>query len=121
MAGLGGDGAIDGGGVGAPFGVPFYEAAAAKDLELARYWVDKYQAISGRLIAPDYSGRFASPISQLKAAMDLLDQPGGPVRSPLLEVTDAATLTAIADILREAELPVFHERVDRVVAERSAA
>jgi 4-hydroxy-tetrahydrodipicolinate synthase len=120
MAGLGGDGAIDGGGVGAPYGVPFYEAAAARDLDLARFWVDKYQAISGRLIAGDYSGVYASPIAQLKVAMHLLDQPGGRLRAPLIELTDPVRISAIAAILREAELPVSAEREASVIAERAA-
>ena len=120
ITGLGGDGAIDGGGVGAPFGVPFFDAALASDLELARFWVDKYQAVSGRMIAGDYSGRFASPIAQLKAAMDLLGQPGGHLRRPLLPVTDAETLKTIAQILREADLPVSAEREQAVIAERAS-
>ena len=106
LLGLGGDGAIDGGGVGAPFAVPFFEAVQAGDSELARFWIEKYQAISGRLIRPDYSGVFASPISQLKTAMALLDQPGGHVREPLLPVEDPAVIGRIADILREAGLHV---------------
>jgi 1-pyrroline-4-hydroxy-2-carboxylate deaminase len=114
MLGLGGDGAIDGGGVGAPFAVPFFDAVAARDADLARFWVDKYQAISGRLIAPDYSGRFASPIPQLKAAMTILDQPAGPVREPLLPV-GRDQLATIAGILREAGLPVLQERVDALL------
>ncbi|MCS5735814.1 dihydrodipicolinate synthase family protein [Herbiconiux daphne] len=120
MAGLGGDGAIDGGGVGAPYGVPFYEAAQAGDLDLARFWVDKYQAISGRLVAPDYSGVFASPIAQLKVAMHLLDQPAGRLRAPLIELTDPAAIAAIAAILREAELPVSADREASVIAERGS-
>lgn len=120
MLGLGGDGAIDGGGVGAPYAVPFFEAVQAGDADLARFWVDKYQAISGRLIAGDYSGRFASPISQLKAAMTLLEQPAGPVREPLLPVTDADTLRTIATILREAGLHVPEARLEAVVAEALA-
>lgn len=106
MLGLGGDGAIDGGGVGAPYAVPFFEALWNKDAELARFWVEKYQAISGRLINPDYSGVFASPISQLKTAMAILEQPGGYLREPLLPVTDPYTIDAITNILREGGLHV---------------
>lgn len=121
MLGLGGDGAIDGGGVGAPYAVPFFEAVAARDADLARYWVDKYQAISGRLIAPDYSGRFASPIPQLKAAMALLGQPGGRLRDPLLPISRADDLRSIAAILREAGLHVPQARLDAVVAAAGAS
>lgn len=106
LLGLGGDGAIDGGGIGAPFAVPFFEAVQAGDADLARFWIEKYQAISGRLIHSDYSGVFGSPISQLKAAMSLLDQPGGHVRGPLLPAEDPAVVGKIADILREAGLHV---------------
>ena len=96
---IGGDGNIDGGGVGAPYAVPYYAAVQARDPEAAIGWVDKYQRLSGRLINPDYSGIFASPVSQLKAAMAVLGQPGGHVRPPLLPVTDPATLAAIEEIV----------------------
>ncbi|MGI5217998.1 dihydrodipicolinate synthase family protein [Nocardia sp. CA-290969] len=98
---LGGDGNIDGGGVGAPFAVPFYRAVAARDADTARTWADKYRALSGRLINPDYSGVYASPIPQLKAVMNLLGQPGGAVREPLLPVTDAPTLDALRAVIAE--------------------
>ncbi|MFT4042370.1 MAG: dihydrodipicolinate synthase family protein [Gordonia sp. (in: high G+C Gram-positive bacteria)] len=119
LAGLGGDGAIDGGGVGAPYGVPYYEAALKGDIDLARFWVDKYQLLSASLIYPDYSGRYASPVVQLKAAMHLLDQPAGRVRKPLLELTDTHALRTIAEILRTAELPVSHDREREVCEIRS--
>jgi dihydrodipicolinate synthase/N-acetylneuraminate lyase len=99
LLGLGGDGNIDGGGVGAPWGVPFYRAVRAGDAQAAQIYADRYQALSGRLIAPDYSGRFASPIPQLKAVMTLLGQPGGQVRSPLLPVTDQTTLRSLTDVI----------------------
>lgn len=104
LMGLGGDGNIDGGALGAPFAVPYYHAVAAHDLELARSWVDKYTALSGRLVNLDYSGVFASPIPQLKAAMAMLDQPGGHVREPLLPLTDPDKLKAIRTILVEGGL-----------------
>ncbi|WP_395105527.1 dihydrodipicolinate synthase family protein [Actinomadura sp. SCN-SB] len=101
---LGGDGNIDGGGLGAPFAVPYYEAVAAGDRDAARTWADRYSALSGRLVRPDYSGIHASPIPQLKAAMSLLGQPGGQVRPPLLPVTDAESLRAIDAALTESGL-----------------
>lgn len=101
LLGLGGDGNIDGGGVGAPWGVPFYRAVRAGDAQAAQAWADKYQSLSSLLINPDYSGRFASPIPQLKAVMDVLGQPGGPVRTPLLPVTDPATRRALTDIVED--------------------
>ncbi|MBD0736722.1 dihydrodipicolinate synthase family protein [Streptomyces sp. CBMA29] len=99
LLGMGGDGNIDGGGLAAPFAVPYYEAVEAGDREAAARWADRYAGVSSRLIRPDYSGVFASPIAQLKAAMRLLGQPGGHVRPPLLELTDPAALSAIADVL----------------------
>jgi 1-pyrroline-4-hydroxy-2-carboxylate deaminase len=92
---LGGDGNIDGGGLGAPFAVPYFEALWRDDLQAARPLGAAYTALMGRLITADYSGRFASPTAQLKAAMSLLGQPGGRVRPPLSDVSDLATLAAI--------------------------
>lgn len=117
MMGLGGDGAIDGGGVGAPFAVQFFDALRAGNVELAEYWVDRYQSISGRMVHPDYSGRFASPISQLKASMSLLGQPAGPVRAPLQPVRDRDRLAALAEILSSASLRVIPDRLEQLVHE----
>jgi 1-pyrroline-4-hydroxy-2-carboxylate deaminase len=104
LLGLGGDGNIDGGGLAAPFAVPFYAAVQAGDRDAATMWADRYAAISGRLIRPDYSGVFASPVPQLKAAMRLLGQPAGPVRRPLLDLTDPAALAQITAVLQESGL-----------------
>jgi 4-hydroxy-tetrahydrodipicolinate synthase len=104
LLGLGGDGNIDGGGLGAPFAVPYYQAVAAGDRDLARTWADRYTGLSSRLIRPDYSGLHASPIPQLKAAMSMLGQPGGQVRPPLLPVTEPEPLRAIGAALAESGL-----------------
>ncbi|SHI66110.1 4-hydroxy-tetrahydrodipicolinate synthase [Nocardiopsis flavescens] len=104
LRGLGGDGNIDGGGLGAPFAVPAYEAVHAGDAAQAVAWIDRYTALSSALVTPDYSGRIASPISQLKAAMALLGQPGGTVRPPLLPVTGPADLERLRAALDAAGL-----------------
>ncbi|MEU7692779.1 dihydrodipicolinate synthase family protein [Microbispora sp. SCL1-1] len=115
---IGGDGNIDGGGIGAPFAVPFYEAVRKGDRETARVWADRYAALSSRLINPDYSGVYASPISQLKAAMAILGQPGGHVRPPLLEIADDDVISAIGAVLRESGLVSALEAEDGTEARR---
>lgn len=105
LLGLGGDGNIDGGGLGAPFAVPYYEAVRRGERATAQTAVDRYARLSAGLIRPDYSGVFASPIPQLKAAMAMLGQPGGEVRPPLLPLRDDAALDAIRAVLTEAGLP----------------
>jgi 4-hydroxy-tetrahydrodipicolinate synthase len=104
LLGLGGDGNIDGGGLAAPFAVPFYAAVRAGDRDTAADWADRYLAVSARLIRPDYSGVFASPVPQLKAAMGLLGQPAGAVRRPLLDLADPVTLVRIAEVLHDSGL-----------------
>lgn len=104
LLGMGGDGNIDGGGLGAPFAVPFYEAVQARQHDVAARWADRYAALSSRLIRPDYSGVLASPVPQLKAAMRLLGQPAGAVRRPLLDLTDPAALARLAAVLEESRL-----------------
>jgi 4-hydroxy-tetrahydrodipicolinate synthase len=96
---LGGDGNIDGGGLGAAAGAGFYEAVWADDLAAARRCADRYQALQTALVRPDFSGRFGTPPAQLKAAMRLLGQPGGYVRPPLLEVAGEAELRGIREAL----------------------
>jgi dihydrodipicolinate synthase/N-acetylneuraminate lyase len=111
LTGLGGDGDIDGGCLGAPFAVPYYRAVHDGDLEAARQWADRYVALSSALIRRDYSAIYASPVPQLKAAMRLLGQPGGEVREPLLPLLDATKLAAIAETLGRAGLTVTTDLV----------
>jgi 4-hydroxy-tetrahydrodipicolinate synthase len=101
---IGGDGSIDGGGLGAPFAVPFYEAVWAGDWDAAREHAAAYTRVSSSLMRIDYSGRFGSPTAQLKAAMRLLGQPGGFLREPLVEVTDPELLRGLAAALDGAGL-----------------
>ncbi|WP_405730742.1 dihydrodipicolinate synthase family protein [Streptomyces sp. NBC_01537] len=104
MAEFGGAGNIDGGGLGAPFAVPFYEAFWAGDMDRAREWSARYERLVSLLVNGDYSSRFASPTSQLKAAMRLLGQPGGHVRPPLLPLEDPSVLLRLSAALDEAGL-----------------
>lgn len=101
---IGGDGNIDGGGLGAIHGAGFYNAFWNEDLPAARDHAKSYVALSRQLVNPDWSGRFGSPQSQLKAAMNLLSQPGGFPRPPLLPVDDPQTLTELSKILKSAGL-----------------
>ncbi|MBS0562060.1 MAG: dihydrodipicolinate synthase family protein [Proteobacteria bacterium] len=101
---IGGDGNIDGAGLGARFAVRFYEAFWAGDLPAARAAADAYTALMSRLINPDWSGRFGSPQAQIKAAMNLLGQPGGYPRRPLLPIEDPEALAALKGVLRESGL-----------------
>jgi 4-hydroxy-tetrahydrodipicolinate synthase len=105
---LGGDGNIDGGGLGAPFAVPYFEALWRGDLDTARHLGAQYAHLAAQLVKPDYSGRFASPTAQLKAAMNLLGQPGAHVRPPLLDLTDPAALRGLAQALEAGGLDVPH-------------
>jgi 1-pyrroline-4-hydroxy-2-carboxylate deaminase len=96
---LGGDGNIDGGGLGAAAGVGFYEAFWRGDLDAARDFADRYQALQTAIVRPDFSGRFGTPPAQLKAAMRLLGQPGGYVRPPLLEVDGPEEVAGLRRVL----------------------
>ena len=58
----------------------------------------------GQLIRPDWSGSIGSPQSQIKAAMNMLGQPGGYPRPPLLAIEDPAELAALRGILASAGL-----------------
>ena len=91
----GGDGYIDGGGVGAPYAVPFFEALWSGDLDAARGHAAQWRDLTKGWINADFSGRFAAPSAQLKAAMKMLGQPGGEVRQPLLPLTDDGLLAEL--------------------------
>jgi len=108
--GLGGDGSIDGGGLGATFAVDFYEAYWRKDFAAATVAADRYSQLMSQLIRPDWSGAFGSPQSQIKACMNLLGQPGGYPRAPLLPITDPEKLEALTCILASAGLKPDQKR-----------
>jgi 4-hydroxy-tetrahydrodipicolinate synthase len=101
---MGGDGNIDGGGVGAIFGSGFYDAVWSADYPRARDLASRYQAVSGALVRTDYSGRFGSPVAQVKAVMRVLGQPGGFVRPPLLDVADSVAKEAVERALADSGL-----------------
>lgn len=96
---IGGDGSIDGGALAARYAVEFYEAYWRGDHPVAIAAANTYSGIMGQLINPDWSGRFGSPQSQIKAAMSLLGQPGGFPRPPLLPIVAPGSLKALRDIL----------------------
>jgi 1-pyrroline-4-hydroxy-2-carboxylate deaminase len=104
LRGLGGDGNIDGGGLGAGFAVAFYEAVWRGDFAAASAAADRYVALMSQLIRPDWSGTLASPQAQIKAAMNLLGQPGGQVRPPLLPLDNPRDLDTLRSILTSADL-----------------
>jgi len=101
---VGGAGNIDGGGLGAPMAVAFYEAFWQGDLAAARMHAERYVRLMGQLINPDWSGVFGSPQAQLKAAMNILGQPGGFPRLPLLPIEDPADLASLRRVLESAGL-----------------
>jgi 4-hydroxy-tetrahydrodipicolinate synthase len=104
LRGLGGDGNIDGGGLGAAFAVAFYRAFWNGNYAEAELAAERYVALMGQLIRPDWSGAIGSPQSQIKAAMTMLGQPGGHVRPPLLPIDDPAELATLRDILHSVGL-----------------
>lgn len=104
MNGLGGDGYIDGGGIGAPYAVPFFENLWAGDLDKAREFGRRWFELTRSWIEPDFGGKFAAPSAQLKAAMEMLGQPGGEVRQPLLPLTDPTKLAELEGVLKSAGL-----------------
>lgn len=104
MRGIGGDGSIDGGGLGAAFAVGFYEALWKGDVVAARALAERYVALMSQLINPDWSGAYGSPQTQIKACMQILGQPGGWPRPPLLAIEDPRSLAALRDILASAGL-----------------
>ena len=104
LRGLGGDGVIDGGGVGAVFAAPFFEAAWAGRTDEALALAARYRALMGALVDAGYGARHGSPTAQLKANMRLLGQPGGYVRPPLLDLTGPAVLADLAGVLEASGL-----------------
>ena len=101
---VGGAGSIDGGGLGAPMAVAFYEDLWRGNPTAARTHAERYVQLMRQLINPDWSGVFGSPQAQLKAAMNILGQPGGFPRLPLLPVDDPTDVAALQKVLESAGL-----------------
>jgi 4-hydroxy-tetrahydrodipicolinate synthase len=99
LSGIGGDGSIDGGALPGHAGPQFFEAVWRGDMAEARDAATKYTRIMGELINPDWSGVYGSPQAQLKAAMNILGQPGGYPRPPLLAIEDEQTLDELRGAL----------------------
>ena len=104
LTGIGGDGNIDGGPTSASFGVEYYKNVQQSNSDAAISIADDYCHLMSRLIRPDWSGIFATPQSQYKACMNLMGQPGGYPRLPLLPVDDAETLKSLRDVLASSGL-----------------
>lgn len=91
---LGGVGSIEGGWLCAKNGVAFFEAYWRGDLEEARRLGDIYDAQLSSFIGYNFAGRFGTQISQIKAAMRLMGQPGGYPRAPYRDL-DSDALAAL--------------------------
>lgn len=96
---LGGDGNINGGGLGARCAVAFYEASCRGDVMAAQHAASRHVALMTRLIRPDWSGMFGSPQAQINACMNMLGQHGGHVRPPLLPIDNPGQLEMLRKIL----------------------
>ena len=103
---IGGDGNIDGGGLGAQYAVEFYNSWWNNDAAGMKANSIAYANFSSHLINSDYSGKFGSPISQLKACMRILNQPGGFVRPPLMEISDKKSLEQLTKILESSSIGI---------------
>jgi len=103
---VGGDGNIDGGGLGARFAVPYFEAVWDRRITDAKRHSEAYEKLSSSLISSDYSGRYGSPISQLKAAMRMTDVSAGYVRPPLEDVYEEEKLLGIRAALISSKIEV---------------
>jgi 4-hydroxy-tetrahydrodipicolinate synthase len=99
---VGGDGYIGGGALLGRALPRFYEAIWRGDLAEARALGDTVSAFNAALTNRDWSGVFGPAQSQLKAAMNILGQPGGFPRFPRRVLNDDETLERLATALSPA-------------------
>lgn len=99
----GGDGTMGAGGVLGRVQPGFYDAFWAGDLDSARACGAKDRVLMREWYTPELVGRFGSGPAILKAALDAQGLPGGPVRAPLLPVSEAAR-EEIAQTLRKLQI-----------------
>jgi 4-hydroxy-tetrahydrodipicolinate synthase len=101
---LGGDGFIGAGALLGSLQPQFFEAIWSGDLTRARDIARKHTLLMSGLSNPDWSGKYGAPQSQLKAAMNMMGQPGGYPRPPRLPVEDPEKLRAIRVALQSVGL-----------------
>jgi len=99
----GGDGTMGAGGVLGRNQTGFYDKLWAGDIDGARACGLKDRVLMKEWYTPELVGRFGSGPAILKAALDALGLPGGPVRRPLLPVS-AADRESIAATLRKLDM-----------------
>jgi dihydrodipicolinate synthase/N-acetylneuraminate lyase len=97
---LGGDGFIAGGALLGKDGSDYFEAIWRNDVEKAMPIAQKNNGLTKALFNSDYSGKFGAPPATIKAAMNLMNQPGGYPRSPYLPIGEPQ-ITYIHKILYE--------------------
>jgi len=101
---LGGDGYIGAGALLGSLQPGFFEAIWRGDRKRARDIARTSNLLTSQLSNPDGSGKYGAPQSQLKAAMNMMGQPGGYPRAPRLPVEDPVKLDAIRAALRSVGL-----------------
>jgi 4-hydroxy-tetrahydrodipicolinate synthase len=102
---LGADGFIGAGALLGPLQPRFFESIWAGDLATAREIARKNTHLMSQISNPDWSGKYGAPQSQLKAAMNMMGQPGGYPRPPRLPIEDPTRLEAIRAALQSVGLP----------------
>lgn len=92
---VGGDGYIGGGALLGAELPEFFELVWRRESGRAKLIAQRQDLLARQLVNPDLGGRHASNPSWLKAAMNMLGQPGGYPRPPHLPVEDPEKLAAI--------------------------
>jgi len=100
---LGGDGFIPGGALLGKDGPAFFEALWREDIKAAMSIANKNNALTKALFNPDYSGKYGAPPATIKAAMNLMGQPGGYPRPPYLPLEEPA-IKQVHKILKQVGL-----------------
>jgi len=103
---IGGDGSIGGGALLGAELPEFYDSIRRGETGRAREIAIRQTLLSSQLANADYSGKYGAPQSWLKAAMNMLGQPGGYPRPPLLPVEAPDRLAAIRGALESVGLGV---------------
>jgi 4-hydroxy-tetrahydrodipicolinate synthase len=106
---VGGDGNIAGGALLGEDGPSFFEAVWNHDLERARTIARKNEILTKGLFYSNYAGRFGAPQATIKAAMNLMGQPGGYPRPPYLPLEEPEIEKVREVLVRAGILPSDQE------------
>jgi 4-hydroxy-tetrahydrodipicolinate synthase len=113
----GGDGYIGGGALLGSLLPEFFAAVESGDVARAHEIAQINVKLNAQLVNEDWTGCYGPLQSQVKAAMNLMGQPGGFTRPPRLPITDHGKLSSLSAALESVGLTISPKTLSPMLAD----